>query len=368
MKISILTLQFGYNYGGALQCLALQNTLIEMGHEVNVLNYYPVFPKQTPFWKGWGLSGPKKLENISKRILQLRYLKSYQSHFDSFKADFLNLTEICHTKEGVSRVARGSEALIVGSDQVWNLHYHPDPVYYLAYPENFKGKKISYAACCGQDTGKADEWVGKQLQEFNGISVRDAFTVNWIEAQVKRLTVEIVADPTLLYDFPDLPEIENKLERYIFVYILGDGRDEFHIAAIAELKKKYGDIPVILAMPTGYKIKMYDWVNKTLWMLDPLEWVAWLANASVVYTDSFHGVLFSLKYKCEFLAYYIEEIRSPRLKFLAEQFSINEKIIEADVKLLPQAVSAPVSWGKIDSVILCLRKTSKIFLNRQLSE
>ena len=41
MKIGILTLfdQVSYNYGGTLQCLAMQNILKSMGHDVIVINY-----------------------------------------------------------------------------------------------------------------------------------------------------------------------------------------------------------------------------------------------------------------------------------------------------------------------------------------
>lgn len=39
MKIGILTMNYNSNYGGILQCLALQNTLIAMGHEVEVIRF-----------------------------------------------------------------------------------------------------------------------------------------------------------------------------------------------------------------------------------------------------------------------------------------------------------------------------------------
>ena len=41
MKIGILTLQYGFNYGGVLQCYALQSFLESLGHEVQVINYVP---------------------------------------------------------------------------------------------------------------------------------------------------------------------------------------------------------------------------------------------------------------------------------------------------------------------------------------
>ena len=39
MKIAILTMAYRQNYGGILQCIALQNTLKNMGHEVEVIHF-----------------------------------------------------------------------------------------------------------------------------------------------------------------------------------------------------------------------------------------------------------------------------------------------------------------------------------------
>ena len=368
MKIGILTLQSGYNYGGTLQCLALQNSLISMGHEVSVINYYPVLPVKIPWWRGWGLSGIKRVDNCRKRFLQLRYLEDHTAHFDCFKKTHLNLTERCHTPEEVGEVASKFDALVVGSDQVWNLKYHPDPTYYLAYPSDFKGLKISYAACCGRDTGKADDWVAERLRDFDIISVRDSFTASWVNAQVEEACPQIVADPTLLYDFPDIQkESTRHPDRYIFAYIIGDGCEGFHRRAIAEIKKKYGDMSVVCAISTGYRIQLVQWADKTLYLLDPYEWVEWLANATFVYTDSFHGVLFSLKNNRNFIAYYMEAIRSPRLLYLAEQCGIKERIVDVEKNSLSEALDTKISWEEVESSMHKLHKHSMNFLSGSLS-
>ena len=41
MKIGILTLHYGANYGGTLQCLALYNILKRAGNEVEVIDFQP---------------------------------------------------------------------------------------------------------------------------------------------------------------------------------------------------------------------------------------------------------------------------------------------------------------------------------------
>ena len=41
MKIGILTFHMGHNYGGVLQCYALQQLLTNYGHEVEIIDYRP---------------------------------------------------------------------------------------------------------------------------------------------------------------------------------------------------------------------------------------------------------------------------------------------------------------------------------------
>ena len=41
MRVGIITFHFAWNYGAVLQCLALSETLKEMGHEICVINYRP---------------------------------------------------------------------------------------------------------------------------------------------------------------------------------------------------------------------------------------------------------------------------------------------------------------------------------------
>ena len=41
MKIGILTFHWATNYGAILQSYALQHTLTDMGHDVEIINYKP---------------------------------------------------------------------------------------------------------------------------------------------------------------------------------------------------------------------------------------------------------------------------------------------------------------------------------------
>ena len=61
--------------------------------------------------------------------------------------------------------------------------------------------------------------------------------------------------------------------------------------------------------------------------MGPSEWVKLISNARFFITDSFHGVIFSIKYSTPFLGYYLEEIRAPRLIDLKTRYNLRERIV-----------------------------------------
>ena len=77
MKIAILTLPLHTNYGGILQCYALQTVLEREGHDVKVLTK-PLYSKL--YYLIWALAIIKR---ILKRVFLARhfFLKAIYHHF-----------------------------------------------------------------------------------------------------------------------------------------------------------------------------------------------------------------------------------------------------------------------------------------------
>ena len=158
MKIGILTFHFGNNYGGILQCYALQQVLTSRGHEVEVINY-----RATP------LPLYLRVYNKIKTISSYKtYLKLFREHFltnglpgkqkeeevrailakfDAFRAKYLHITSPVNAHTIGNWCNKKYDAVVVGSDQVWTSLYEKEYVYFLNWQPEFPGKKISYAAC-----------------------------------------------------------------------------------------------------------------------------------------------------------------------------------------------------------------------------
>lgn len=323
MKAGIITFHYAYNYGAVLQCLALYRTLRNLGVDTDIIRYVPKgFRSYPPLWRGWGIKQGRLFQTIPKKWIAVRHGSGMQKAFDDFREKYFTFSRACTSPEEIAEAVSGYDVLITGSDQVW--HFAQAAPFFLEWGMPYKGKRISYAPCCGhkeqpqERIGQIKEW----LSQFDHISVRNDFSKEAIE----RLTgkpVPVVADPTLLIDLNDVQQkVELPCAKYILMYTLGNEILGGHEKVIRSIRKKVGNIPVVAVIPSAHKPHLAPWADIKIWEAGPAEWLYLIANASFVYTDSFHGVLFAIKNARPFLAYYAEKGRSPRLMDLAERYHI----------------------------------------------
>lgn len=329
MKIGILTYHFGTNFGGQLQCYALMRTLQAIGHEVEIINYIPAVSKTS------------LLDDI---IQNLRYIKNefcfntiisaipcilysgkMRKRFDEFRNRHLNIGPLCNLDN--FNELYSLDAIFVGSDQVWAPAHHGSGAYFLNFKGAFSGKKVSYAPCCAINNVELEnrEHISRLLNSFHFISARNIETKKF----VKDLTgkeVPIVSDPTFLHDFKEFTSPRVPKGEYILTYILGKEIGGKHKNIINKIKKEYGSLPVYSINLTASKPHYFSWSDKTYHTLDPVDWVDFIRNAKFFYTDSFHGVVFAIKFNTPFLAYYKEKIRASRFIDLKERYNLNNII------------------------------------------
>ena len=142
------------------------------------------------------------------------------------------ITPKIHTNSSLKEIAINDEydAFIVGSDQVWRLHYSPNILNYYFYFifDKKKIKKIAYAASFGLPDWhypkRITRKVQKLAQKFDAISVREANAVKLCHEKLK-VDATHVLDPTMLLckqDYIDLVnnEKESVSPGELMVYIL----------------------------------------------------------------------------------------------------------------------------------------------------
>lgn len=373
-KIGILTFHYSQNYGALLQSYSLSKVLSSLGYDVEIINYVPE-GYNPGILHTIGLSRnilrtkftDLRLDSMLKRIiLKAKYGKKSILKCDEFRQNYLNLSAEVN-EQTIENILNEYHTIIVGSDQVWNPHERKKDQYFLNYNLKGNSKKISYAA--DSTISEIDfNKLSDLLKDFDFISVRNKHSFDF----VKRLTGKkalIVADPTLLCDFNNLKAVSDDNEKieYIFSYILGNEIKGTHIKVIEAIREKYGNLPVYFAVITTSNFNIFECADKVFYDLGPKDWLNLLKNAKFVYTDSFHGTLFALKYHKPFIAYYADKNRSTRILDIANRYQIDDFIVESldDIKK-KNCLNRTIDYNKVDSLIEHQRKVSLEFLKEAL--
>ena len=176
----------------------------------------------------------------------------------------------------------------------------------------------------------------------------------------------IVCDPTLLHDFSEFTNnfIPTK-ERYILTYILGSDIEGGNENAILEIKKKTGIKNVYTIVLSENAPKFIHWATKVLYEVDPIEWLRLFYNSSFIYTDSFHGVMFAIKFQKQFITYYTEQNRASRFIDLQERFGL-KNIVTSIIELQDSFTNGYEKMPYIENIKNNI-EDSKLFLKTSLS-
>lgn len=288
MKAGILTFYEADSFGAVLQAYALQQTLLQMGADCEFVNIQ--MPKRSAAAQQPAAAASPAAAVFAKR-LQAEGLKR-AALFAQFREQHMRISRPYQPTENI---AAEYDFFVAGSDQIWNLQIpDADSRYFLPFarPE----QRCSYAASFGGDPipENAREWMGAQLAQFRALSVREQSGVE----RIKELTgkdASVCLDPTLLLEKKDweaLPAEESVGECVTLFLLKYD--EELVAAARAEAEKQGVPLKIITAafMP---KLGTEAWVGTGV-----KQWLAAIGNARCVFTNSFHGMVFSMIFERPF--------------------------------------------------------------------
>ena len=298
MKVGIITFHHTTNYGATLQAYALSKTVSEWGHEVEIIDYRP---------RGAVIFYLKQLLPVSSR--KLNWNKNFHKHFlkafkmRRFLTSSLNLSEHKGYSKTVLRKifeAANYEAIIAGSDQIWCLttgFRGFDASYFLYFiKEKDDCLRVSYAPSIGGTESFRDkkDSVCNLLNKFDYISVRDFHSARVIKEECNQDAVKVL-DPTFLVDYEDILVTPKVNQPYLLIYNHKelDLEQKRTVKTIAENK----DLEMV-SVGDAWEI-----ADRNLISVDPKEWVGYFKCASYVFTNTFHGTIFSILFKKDFTVF-----------------------------------------------------------------
>lgn len=347
LKIAIVTI-ISYNYGNRLQNYALQETLRKLNVQVETI---PVEIK-------YNLKGKIKLwiKTIVAPVMK-RYSGVCWDLFDQ------NIRWSRYTAAD-NDVGTQYDYFVAGSDQIWNpnFEFNSDREF-LTFAS--KEKRIAYSASIGLDElpyNEIDRYK-RHISAFKAVSVREKSAADIVES-LGCIRPEVVLDPTMLLSVEQWKVVINQSKlriqkRYAVAYFLGIRTAEFD----SYITKKAAEMGIalidIMNLPCDIKNK-----------IGPAEFVSLLYNSEAVFTDSFHGTVFSILFHKPFIVFerpYEEGYgrMSSRLDTLLETFKLNERRVNSTDQL--EMLELKCDFLNTDEILKEERKKSIGFLEGALN-
>lgn len=350
-KVGILTFHYSTNYGAVLQCYALLSYLTSLGVCAEVIDYVPAtynacssrISLRTLLKCG---SVPRMLRYGKSIGVKKRYCSDAFTAFEVFRKSHMKLSRRVDDVS-IESLLKEYDAIFVGSDQVWSNAQRDKGVYFLNFPE-YTGLRFAYAVDSNNDTIVPDlhERLSGALSAFQRISVRNRYTHSFVK-QLIGIDAPIVSDPTQF--MPACTEKEN-VAPYILVYVLGKEISGGNKAAIKALQKYYGNIPVKSIVIPQMQFEVPEYTDEVYYTLSPMEWLAMVNNAAVLYTDSFHGIVFALKNHVPFVGYWAESSRSGRLLEIQSRWKLGRHIISSAAEINADMLSLKDNYAEIEAI------------------
>ena len=390
MKLAIVTQPLFDNYGGILQCYALQTVLQRMGHEVVVLNRRG--PKERlSLWlfllrcvsvikciirryilgqKQWAIIKPWATWYVPDK--RQRKTSAHRKFLRQFIYEHFHQSSPLTSTDDMARWANTHpcDAFVVGSDQVWRGAYNADVTesFCSFLPDTDPRRRIVYAASFGTEyvdisPEKLPE-CRRLAQFFSAVSVREQSAIR-LAKEALGIEPQWVLDPTMLLtadDYRSLWQYEESQWEGITTYILDASEEKSQIQH---------DVAQTFSLPVNaIMLPPIDQDGKPVDMIPVEGWLKAFAQASFVITDSFHGCVFSIIHSKPFIAIANRERGIDRFTSLLGYFGLMDRLIFSleEYQQKRSSLLTPIDYVPIVQKHEEARTASLTFLREALAE
>lgn len=310
-KVAILTLNGYHNYGNRLQNYATQEALKSLGFNVETI----IIDTKAIDGKNKKSRIVNRFHNLEektiKAIIHKINIKTWEyMHKEEIKKRKVNRNKVFRkfTSDNIletkienkiisDEISNCYDYFITGSDQVWNPFYISDAsIYFLTFaPYN---KRIAFSPSFGisQIPCEFEDDYRKWLMEMGSLSVREEAGAKIIKDLTGR-DAPVLVDPTLLLSTEKWLSISKEAlnkpkEKFLLTYFLGD------------ITPKYRNTIQIIAKKNKLTVISLSNIRECeTYQTGPAEFIDYIHSASLLCTDSFHGVVFSILMETPFIIF-----------------------------------------------------------------
>ena len=253
--------------------------------------------------------------------------------------------------------------IILGSDQLWNLHLNKilsfDKRKFLDF---VKGpRKGAYCPSTGNDVWPEEirGEIQELLSDFSFIGVREKQAVDMVQSLVK-VQVHWSLDPTFLLDKTAWGKIARKPKEnkeYIFEYCI------IKSPLLRVVTEKLSEITGLPIIESHGDIRKHVPSARRMPHPSADTWLGYLMNAKYVVTDSFHGCAFSINTNKDF--YTAVTINGTRIYSILELFGLQDRVIKNADEI---DLSKVIDWETVNNRLEERRKESQDWLKTSLTD
>ena len=335
-KAAILTITDYVNYGNRLQNYAAQELLKSFGLEVESIANVAIPEKKTKLPINQRIINALKLspltllykviEKINDRKNKEKYQQGQiakEKSFREYSLKYMQETDFVINRYNFPHdLGERYDYFFVGSDQIWNPNIrYGSSLDFLTFAP--KEKRIALSPSFGVSTipDEFTDCYGEWLSEMNFLSVREQAGADLIKKLTGR-EAPVLVDPTLMLtkeQWLAVSETGRKkpAKAYLLTYFIG--------ALSAKRKKILNEIAAlkgleIVQLACLDDIERYD--------ANPGEFVDYINSASIVCTDSFHAIIFSIQMEKPFVVFDREGKSAPmssRIETLLAKFNFESR-------------------------------------------
>ncbi|PTM96157.1 polysaccharide pyruvyl transferase family protein [Mycoplana dimorpha] len=350
--VGVLTFHRCINYGSYWQARCLVEGLRERGLQAYILDHRSARIDR----KEWRCALHPQRPALSGHLDADRHAAKVRKFLRAISAlplsDAFGLEGNC--------IPQGHDLVLVGSDEVWNLRhpwYGGQPLFYGDGLST--GRLASYAASFGNQNasdGLGKDWC-RRLRRFEHVSVRDSNSKRMVDEALGRSTT-LVLDPCLQF----APHIKSEAALpadWPYLALYGHG----FTGQFGRAVRLWADRRSIPVVSIGYR---NDWADSQWIDAGPDDFAAFMANATAIATNFFHGCVFALlnqrPYICEPSSY-----RSNKVCDLAQAIGADNRVIskETPAGAIAALLDAPPGRN-VAQRIADLRRASSEYLDRVL--
>ena len=347
---------FGTNYGSLATYFALHQAVKNMGYSILMIDNPLVVKREINYDKCHPITIGRELYNISQP-------KSLSRLYE--------FNNIC-------------KGFLLGSDQLWKLFLSRPfkQFFFLDFVDN-NIKKVAYGTSFGEPyhgTLEEKKITKKNLNRFNAISVRDRLSINITKNIFGIENVVQVCDPSFICNISEYMILANKSTNnqngtYILAYILDPTEEKGHRLERLSIDK---NITIVIILDE----RQQTWernkerlhlrgIGKIVVkeMVDLNDFMWYFNHSNAVFTDSFHGTIFSIIFKKPFITLRNVARGGERFFSLLEPINLMDRLFETpscinDRYDLYDKIDYEIPYKKLDEI----KKFSYNWLKNVLKE